>query len=84
MHIFYAGKSRIRLDWMGRLNVALGTARGLVYLHEHANPPFIHKDIKSTNILLDESLNAKVADFGLSKPKVETTQVRGTLVSITS
>ncbi|KAB8463989.1 hypothetical protein FH972_025279 [Carpinus fangiana] len=83
------GKSRIRLDWMGRLNVALGTARGLVYLHEHANPPIIHRDIKSSNILLDESLNAKVADFGLSKPKVDsernyvTTQVKGTLVSKT-
>ncbi|XP_059461838.1 leucine-rich repeat receptor protein kinase HPCA1-like [Corylus avellana] len=80
-----SGKSRIRLDWMGRLNVAIGTARGLVYLHEHANPPIIHRDIKSSNILLDESLNAKVADFGLSKPKVDsernyvTTQVKGTL-----
>ncbi|XP_059461837.1 leucine-rich repeat receptor protein kinase HPCA1-like [Corylus avellana] len=80
-----SGKSRIRLDWMGRLNVAIGTARGLVYLHEHANPPIIHRDIKSSNILLDESLNAKVADFGLSKPKVDSernyvsTQVKGTL-----
>ncbi|KAB1211148.1 hypothetical protein CJ030_MR6G021662 [Morella rubra] len=79
------GKSGIRLDWMRRLKVAIGAARGLVYLHEDANPPIIHRDIKSNNILLDERLNAKVADFGLSKLKVDSersyvsTQVRGTL-----
>jgi serine/threonine protein kinase len=90
MHIVYAGKSGIRLNWMRRLRVALGAARGLVYLHEHANPPIIHRDIKSNNILLDESLNAKVADFGLSKPMDDSernyvsTQVKGTMVSIKS
>nr|POE48274.1 putative leucine-rich repeat receptor-like protein kinase [Quercus suber] len=82
-----SGKSGIRLDWMRRLRVALGAARGLAYLHEFANPPIIHRDIKSNNILLDESLNAKVSDFGLSKPIVDseeshvTTQVKGTMVS---
>lgn len=75
---------------MRRLKVAIGAARGLVYLHEDANPPIIHRDIKSNNILLDESLNAKVADFGLSEIKVDgkrsyvSTQVKGTLVSATS
>jgi serine/threonine protein kinase len=90
MYIVYAGKSGIRLNWMRRLRVALGAARGLVYLHEHADPPIIHRDIKSNNILLDESLNAKVADFGLSKPMFDSqrnyvsTQVKGTLVSVKS
>ncbi|GLT60084.1 hypothetical protein SLA2020_328680 [Shorea laevis] len=80
-----SGKSGIRLDWTRRLKIALGAARGLAYLHELANPPIIHRDIKSTNILLDQRLTAKVADFGLSKPISDsvkghvTTQVKGTI-----
>ncbi|KAL9276307.1 hypothetical protein ACSQ67_026145 [Phaseolus vulgaris] len=79
------GKSGIRLDWIRRLKIALGTARGLAYLHELVNPPIIHRDIKSNNILLDDRLNAKVSDFGLSKSMMDsekdhvTTQVKGTL-----
>ncbi|CAN1278337.1 Leucine-rich repeat receptor protein kinase HPCA1 [Linum perenne] len=79
------GKSGIHLDWRRRLRIALGSARGLAYLHELANPPIIHRDIKSTNILLDENLSAKVADFGLSKLVSDSTkghvstQVKGTL-----
>ncbi|KAH1200541.1 putative leucine-rich repeat receptor-like protein kinase [Glycine max] len=85
MDMVNAGKSGIRLDWIRRLKIALGTARGLAYLHELVNPPIIHRDIKSNNILLDDRLNAKVADFGLSKSMVDsekdhvTTQVKGTM-----
>ncbi|XP_031272527.1 probable leucine-rich repeat receptor-like protein kinase At5g49770 [Pistacia vera] len=80
-----SGRSGIHLDWKRRLRIALGSARGLAYLHELANPPIIHRDIKSTNILLDENLTAKVADFGLSKLVSDSakghvsTQVKGTL-----
>ncbi|KAL5720654.1 hypothetical protein ACHQM5_013300 [Ranunculus cassubicifolius] len=80
-----SGKSGIYLDWKRRLRITLGSARGLMYLHEHANPRIIHRDIKSANILLDETLNAKVADFGLSKLMQDaenghvSTQVKGTM-----
>ncbi|KAK6277068.1 hypothetical protein POUND7_017391, partial [Theobroma cacao] len=79
------GRSGIYIDWKRRLRIALGSARGLAYLHELANPPIIHRDIKSSNILLDENLTAKVADFGLSKLVSDSskghvsTQVKGTL-----
>ncbi|KAM0009326.1 putative protein kinase RLK-Pelle-RLCK-X family [Helianthus debilis subsp. tardiflorus] len=54
------------LTWHCRMKIALDTARGLEYLHEHCKPPVIHRDLKSSNILLDSRYNAKLADFGLA------------------
>ncbi|KAG8067942.1 hypothetical protein GUJ93_ZPchr0005g15525 [Zizania palustris] len=55
------------LTWRERLRIALESAQGLEYLHKGCNPPLIHRDVKATNILLNGRLEAKIADFGLSK-----------------
>ncbi|KAG4988489.1 hypothetical protein AAZX31_11G125000 [Glycine max] len=57
---------REQLDWIRRVTIAVQAARGIEYLHGYACPPVIHRDIKSSNILIDEEHNARVADFGLS------------------
>nr|KJB68030.1 hypothetical protein B456_010G223000 [Gossypium raimondii] len=54
------------LTWQLRMKIAIDVARALEYLHEHCNPPVIHRDIKSSNILLDSDFNAKLSDFGLA------------------
>ncbi|CAD5171872.1 unnamed protein product [Musa acuminata subsp. malaccensis] len=62
----YSDNPRI-LSWEERLQIASDVSHGIEYLHEGAIPPVIHRDLKSANILLDKSMRAKVADFGLSK-----------------
>ncbi|KAL3622597.1 LRR receptor-like serine/threonine-protein kinase hsl2 [Castilleja foliolosa] len=57
----------VLLDWPKRLDIAMGTAQGLAYLHHDCVPAIMHRDLKSNNILLDEEFRAKVADFGLAK-----------------
>ncbi|KAL3647918.1 putative LRR receptor-like serine/threonine-protein kinase rkf3 [Castilleja foliolosa] len=73
-----------KLSWPTRQRIALGTARGLAYLHYGAQPMIIHRDIKASNILLDEAFEPKVADFGLAKFTPEgmthlSTRVAGTM-----
>ncbi|KNA25466.1 hypothetical protein SOVF_006560 [Spinacia oleracea] len=72
------------LDWEIRKRIALGSARGLAYLHDHCDPKIIHRDVKAANILLDEEYEAVVGDFGLAKlmdykDTHVTTAVRGTI-----
>ncbi|MBA0819340.1 hypothetical protein Gohar_000115 [Gossypium harknessii] len=55
------------LDWNTRIQVAIGAAKGLEYLHETADPPVIYRDFKASNILLDQDFNPKLSDFGLAK-----------------
>ncbi|CAA0835686.1 Probable receptor-like serine/threonine-protein kinase [Striga hermonthica] len=71
------------LTWNIRMKIATGTARGLAYLHEGLEPKVVHRDVKSSNILLDRKWNAKVSDFGLAKllgseKSYVTTRVMGT------
>ncbi|XP_020574174.1 probable serine/threonine-protein kinase PBL21 [Phalaenopsis equestris] len=55
------------LDWNTRIKIALGSAHGLAYLHDVANPPVIYRDMKAANVLLDDDFNPKLSDFGLAK-----------------
>ncbi|KAM6580407.1 hypothetical protein CsatA_004181 [Cannabis sativa] len=74
-------EDREPLSWDLRVHIALDVARGMEYLHDGAVPSVIHRDIKSNNILLDQSMRARVADFGLSREEMVNTHaanVRGT------
>jgi serine/threonine protein kinase len=72
------------LSWHQRYEIIVGTARGLAYLHEESDIRIIHRDIKANNILLDNKLRPKIADFGLAKFFTEdithvTTGIAGTM-----
>ncbi|KAI5662422.1 hypothetical protein M9H77_21745 [Catharanthus roseus] len=76
--------SSIQFSWKTRTKICIGVARGLAYLHEEVRPHIVHRDIKASNILLDEDLNPKISDFGLAKLFPNnlthiTTRVAGTL-----
>ncbi|XP_047045180.1 probable LRR receptor-like protein kinase At1g51890 [Lolium rigidum] len=66
-HIEGSNRNGACLSWPQRLRIALESAQGLEYLHKGCNPPIIHRDVKATNILLNSKLEARIADFGLSK-----------------
>ncbi|KAL3644509.1 Cell division control protein 2 [Castilleja foliolosa] len=81
--IFESSKGKA-LNWEKRFEIIIGTAEGLVYLHENTKIRIIHRDIKSSNILLDSRLRAKIADFGLARSFQEdkshiSTAIAGTL-----
>jgi serine/threonine protein kinase len=91
----FTAKIERPLSFGRRLHIALGAAKGILYLHTEANPPIFHRDVKASNILLDSKFVAKVADFGLSRlapvPDIEgtlpahiSTVVKGTPVSDTT
>ncbi|GLJ23038.1 hypothetical protein SUGI_0434770 [Cryptomeria japonica] len=72
--------SSVFLTWKTRLRIALDVATGLEYIHEHTNPTVVHKDLKSSNILLDSNFRAKIANFGMAKSlkSAVTKHIKGT------
>ncbi|XP_020585025.1 receptor-like serine/threonine-protein kinase ALE2 isoform X2 [Phalaenopsis equestris] len=83
-HLHGVDKNIAPLDWNARMKIALGAARGLAYLHEDSSPRVIHRDFKSSNILLEHDYTPKVSDFGLARAALDeqnehiSTRVMGT------
>ncbi|XP_056841627.1 probable LRR receptor-like serine/threonine-protein kinase At1g29720 isoform X2 [Raphanus sativus] len=78
------GKCSVYLDWKARQKICVGIARGLEFLHEGSMIRMVHRDIKTTNVLLDADLNAKISDFGLARLYEEehshiSTKIAGTI-----
>ncbi|KAK1408460.1 hypothetical protein QVD17_40254 [Tagetes erecta] len=82
--ILHGGKGGIILDWGQRVKIAYGAARGLQYLHEKAQPPIVHCDVRSSNVLVFDDFETKLADFSLSNlssdngARLHSTRVLGT------
>ncbi len=73
------------LDWSKRYKIIEGIARGILYLHEDSRLRIVHRDVKASNVLLDDNMNAKVSDFGMARVFVvdqtqgNTSRIVGTL-----
>ena len=84
MQWFADQKRSALLQWKMRFNIIMGIARGLLYLHQDSRLQIIHRDLKTSNILLDHNLNAVISDFGLARTfegaevQVRTSRVAGT------
>jgi len=62
--------SHLKLNWATRKKICIGIARGLAFLHEESTLKVVHRDLKTSNVLLDEDLNPKISDFGLARLRV--------------